>query len=74
MQQVEIRVKGHLDKTWVNRLLGLQIIHTSDGNTVLSGLLRDQAELQGLLSQLFRIGTQIISVSSDNITPGDEGS
>ena len=70
MQQVEIRVKGHLDKDWANRLYGLQIIHTSDGNTMLSGPLRDESALQGLLSQLFRMGIQIISVSSDNINPG----
>ena len=69
MQQVEIRMKGHLDKTWANRLFSMKITHTSDGNTVLSGSLRDQAQLEGLLYQLFRIGIQIISVSSDNITP-----
>jgi hypothetical protein len=70
MQQVEIRVKGHLDRTWADRLGGLDITHTSEGHTVLSGFLRDQAALQGLLSQLFKIGVQIISVSSDKITPG----
>ena len=70
MQQVEIRVKGHINSDWANRLGGLDITHTPDGNTVLSGPLRDQAALQGLLSQLFRIGVQIISVSSDSITPG----
>ena len=70
MQQVLIRVKGHLDRDWADRLGGLDITHTPDGNTVLSGPLRDQAALQGLLSQLFRLGIQIITVSSDNITPG----
>ena len=70
MQRVEICFQGHINRDWANRLYGLQITHTSDGNTVLSGPLRDQAALQGLLSQLFRIGIQIISVSSDNITPG----
>jgi hypothetical protein len=69
MQQVEIRVKGHLDRTWANRLGGLQITHTPKGNTVLSGVLRDQAQLEGLMSQLFRMGVQIITFSSDNITP-----
>ena len=70
MHHVEIRFQGHINRDWANRLYGLQITHTSDGNTVLSGPLRDQAALQGLLSQLFRMGIQIISVSSDNITPG----
>jgi hypothetical protein len=69
MQEVEIRVKGHLDRDWSGRLWGLRITHTSDGNTVLSGPLRDQAQLEGLLSQLFGMGIQLLSVSSDNITP-----
>ena len=73
MQQVNIRVKGHIDKDWEERLGGLDITHTTDGNTVLSGSLRDQAQLEGLLSQLFRMGVQIITVSSDNITPGRQG-
>jgi hypothetical protein len=70
MQRVEICFRGHIDRDWANRLYGLQITHTPDGNTVLSGPLRDQAALQGLLSQLSRIGVQLISVSSDNMTPG----
>jgi hypothetical protein len=69
MQEVEIRVKGHLDRDWSGRLWGLHITHTSDGNTVLSGPVRDQAQLEGLLSQLFGMGMQLLSVSSDNITP-----
>ena len=43
----------------------------TDGNTVISGLLRDQAQLEGLLSQLFGMGMQLISVSSDNIPTVD---
>jgi len=70
MQHVEICFRGHINRDWANRMCGLQITHTPDGNTVLSGPLRDQAELEGLLSQLFRIGVQLISVSLDNITPG----
>jgi len=70
MQQLEIRVKGHIDRTWADRLGGLDITHTSDGNTVLSGPLRDQAQLEGLLSQLFRMGVQLISVSSVNLPQG----
>jgi hypothetical protein len=64
MQQVEIRIKGQLDKTWVNRLYGLQVTHTSDGNTVLSGPVRDQAELRGILSRLADLGLELISVTT----------
>jgi hypothetical protein len=64
MQQVEIRIKGQLDKTWVNRLYALQITHTANGNTVLSGPLRDQAELRGMLSRLADLGLELISVNT----------
>jgi hypothetical protein len=64
MQQVEIRVKGHINKDWANRLFSLQIAHTSEGNTVLSGSLRDQAELQGMLSRLGDLGLELISVNT----------
>ena len=67
MQHVEIRLRGQINRDWANRLYGLQVTHTTDGNTVLSGPLRDESALQGLLSQLFKIGVQLISVSSDNI-------
>ena len=70
MHHVEIWVKGHLDRNWSDRLGGLDFTHTSEGTTVLSVPLRDQAALEGLLSQLFRMGIQIISVSSDNSTLG----
>jgi len=66
MQQVEIRVNGHLDKSWANRLFSLQITHTSDGNTVLSGPLRDQAELQGILFRLADLGLELISVTTSS--------
>ena len=64
MLQVEIRLKGHIDRDWANRLFSLQITHNADGNTVLSGLLRDQAELQGILSRLASLGIELISVNT----------
>jgi hypothetical protein len=64
MQQVEIRVKGHINKDWANRLFSLQIAHSSEGNTVLSGPLRDQSELQGMLSRLADLGLELISVNT----------
>ncbi len=35
-----------------------------DGDTVLSGLLRDQAELQGLLQRISSLGLTLLSVSA----------
>ena len=64
MQQVEICFRGHINKDWATRLFNLQIAHTSDGNTVLSGNLRDQAELRGILSRLADLGLELISVNT----------
>ena len=76
MQRVEIRVRGQVDRDWSDWLGSLEITHTSDGNTVLSGLLRDQSALYGLLSQLSSLGIQLISVSSEKVNKtgmGKEG-
>ncbi len=64
MQHVEICFRGHINRDWVNRLYGLQTIHTTDGNTVLSGQLRDQAALRGILSHLADLGLELISVNT----------
>jgi len=64
MQQVEICFRGHINRDWANRLYGLQITHTPDGNTVLTGPLRDQAVLQGILFQFAALGIELISVNT----------
>ena len=64
MLQVEIRVKGRIDKNWSEGLGGLAIAHTEDDNTVLTGSLPDQAALFGLLAQIRNLGLPLVSVSS----------
>jgi hypothetical protein len=44
-----IRVKGHLDPFWQEWFDHLAIAHQSDGTTLLSGPIRDQAALYGIL-------------------------
>jgi hypothetical protein len=73
MQQVEIRVKGLLDPAWSDWLGDLTIDHTADGQTMLTGTVRDQAALQGVLSQLFKLGLQLIHVSSGGMPPAGQG-
>ncbi len=67
MQQVKIRIRGQIDRDWEDWLGGLEIAHQLDGSTVLSGPIRDQAALYGLLSQLANLGLQLVSVSSANV-------
>jgi hypothetical protein len=57
----EIRVKGILDGRWTAWFENLQV--TSDGEeTVISGLVADQAALHGLLAKVRDLGLFLISV------------
>jgi hypothetical protein len=62
-QFYEIRIKGHLDKSWADWFNGLAIIHEDNGDTLLSGSLPDQAALYGVLNRLRDLGIQLISVN-----------
>ena len=42
----EIRLKGHLDSSWADRLGGMSLTHATDGTTVVGGPVADQAALQ----------------------------
>ena len=66
MLQVEIRVRGQIDQDWSGRLGGLTITHTLQGESVLAGPVRDQAELRSVLCRLADLGLEIISF---NVTP-----
>ncbi|MCC6611891.1 MAG: hypothetical protein IT320_00355 [Anaerolineae bacterium] len=59
----EIRVKGHMDKSWADWFEGLVISHRNDGDTLLSGPLTDQAALHGLLNRLRGLGIELIAVN-----------
>lgn len=64
MLEVEIRVRGRIDKNWSAYFSGLSITHTGSGETVLTGSARDQAELRGILSRLADLGLELISVTT----------
>jgi hypothetical protein len=65
MQQVEIRIKGHVDRDWSNWILGPTTAQTEQGETVLTGTVRDRSALYGLLSRLEDMGLQLNSVVTD---------
>lgn len=64
MEQIEIRVKGQLDRNWSGWFASLSITHTESGETVLTGYVRDQAELRGILCRLADLGLGLISVDT----------
>jgi hypothetical protein len=59
----EIRIKGHLDARWTDRFEGLRFTHESDGTTILSGPVVDQAALHGLLRKVRDLGMTLLSVA-----------
>ncbi len=63
MQRVEIKVEGHLDTNWVEWLDGFEISHVGQSETVLSGMVRDQSALYGIVAKLRDLGLKLISLS-----------
>lgn len=59
----EIRIKGHLDKNWSESFAGLKLMHLEGNETLLSGLLPDQAALHGLLERIRDLNLPLISVT-----------
>ena len=61
-----IRVKGHLDDRWSDRLGGMEIstIDPVEGapDTILAGWLPDQAALCGVLNALYDLHLSLVSV------------
>ena len=52
----EIRLTGRLDAHWAAWFDGLTVSHESDGTTVISGPIADQAALHGLLQRVRDLG------------------
>jgi hypothetical protein len=61
-----IRVQGYLDSRWSDRLGGLTITTSSQGDepavTTLDGEVLDQAALAGVLSALYNLHLPLLSV------------
>jgi hypothetical protein len=75
MRKVAIRVKGQIDARWSDWFDGLTLNHIAAADeTVLCGLVPDQAALYGLLAKLRDIGLALVSVDSEEVgehgTPG----
>ena len=68
-----IRVKGHLDPFWQDWFENLLITHDEDGTTLLSGPIRDQAALYGILCKMRDLGLTLLELSaSAPISPPEE--
>ena len=59
----EIRLKGYLDARWIDQFEHMRFTHASDGTTILSGPLVDQAALYGLLRKVRDLGLPLLAVN-----------
>ena len=59
----QIQVRGTLDPRWSAWFDQLAISHDAEGNTLLAGLVRDQAALYGLLNRLRDLGLTLLAVA-----------
>jgi len=62
MLRTEIRVKGRLNENWSEWFDGLTISHSGPDETILTGLIPDQAALYGVISRLRDLGLELASV------------
>jgi hypothetical protein len=58
----QIRIEGHLNSQSSDWFEGLTITLEEDGDTLLSGPLKDQAALHGLLKKVRDLGMILVSV------------
>ena len=65
-EHYQIEVQGSLDHAWFDRLGAMRVLRTPAGSnskyTVLQGLVRDQAELSGILNTLYELHLRLMSV------------
>ncbi len=59
----EIRVEGELPSNWSDWFEGMDIRPGLPGESVLSGLVADQAALHGILAKIRDLNLKLISVS-----------
>ena len=60
--QINIRVEGHLDKKWKDWFDGLEIMYEGE-NTILSGSIKDEASIHGILNLIRDLNLKLISVN-----------
>jgi hypothetical protein len=58
----QITVKEHLDHSWSAWFDGLTITHDADGMSTLSGAVRDQSALYGLIDKARDLGLTLVAV------------
>ena len=68
-----IRIQGHLAAEWSEWFDGMSIQCQPDGTTSISGPIRDQAALHGLLLKVWDLGLPLISVNPTDLSADETG-
>jgi len=59
----QIRIKNHLDESWIAWFSPLVVVNEANGEATLTGAVRDQAELHGLLNRVFELNLILLAVN-----------
>jgi hypothetical protein len=70
----QIRVKGHFDNALVEWFAPLSIVNEPNGEATLTGPIRDQAELYGILLKLYNLNFTLIAVRGMPTNAGQNAS
>jgi hypothetical protein len=60
--KTEFIIEGHLDKEWMDWFEDMEISYVGS-NTILSGSIKDEAHLHGILNQIRDLNLKLISVN-----------
>jgi hypothetical protein len=60
--KTKITIQGHLDKNWKNSFEGMNISYAGN-NTILTGDIKDEAHLHGVLNIIRDLNLKLISVN-----------
>jgi ABC-type multidrug transport system ATPase subunit len=61
-ESYHIRVKGYLNSQWAAWFDGLNITHTENGESIISGPIFDQSALHGVLYRIHNLALPVVSV------------
>ena len=65
----QIRVKDHIDAEWAEWFAPLAIVNESNGESTLTGPVRDQSELHGLIDKIFNLNLTLLAVNREMSLP-----
>jgi hypothetical protein len=60
--KTKIIIQGHVDKKWKNSFEGMKISYEGD-NTILTGILKDEAHMHGVLNVIRDLNIRLISIN-----------